>query len=372
MHIIRPAGYPARFNTPDVSRHRISTRPWLPAHKVWRPLEVALLMPAVQADLIATFNRIPIGRAPFVISFESHLPRLFGFEKNAVFKWFSEILASDRCRRIIPISRFAQATFLRQHAASPFLETLRAKSAEVVYPAVAIPEIKEPEPKPDRVLRVFFAGSHFSRKGGIALLRAAEMAAGRALPIEFHIVSDLTVGGRNGVWTDPSDPEFFAGDLEKMNLPNVVHYGRMPNADLLQLLQSCDVSLLPTLSDTFGYSVLESMAAGVPTIGTRTCALPEIITDGVTGHLLDLETDQHGEWQHLFSMSTDDGKYKAILHETFDRLSVAILEVLSELLDRPESLAEMKHAAHEDARKRFDKSKQSKVLDDLYESVLNG
>jgi len=92
LKVVRPSGYPARFNTPrpERSRHSISTRKWLPLHKVWQPLEVALIMSSRGSDLIASFNRIPLGDTPFVISFESHLPRLFTYERSAAFRYFTK------------------------------------------------------------------------------------------------------------------------------------------------------------------------------------------------------------------------------------------------------------------------------------------
>ncbi|WP_292291071.1 glycosyltransferase family 4 protein [Marivita sp.] len=375
MKVVRPSGYPARFNTPrpERSRHCISTRKWLPLHKVWQPLEVALIMSSRGSDLIASFNRIPLGDTPFVISFESHLPRLFTYERSAAFRYFTKKLASDRCRAIIPISDYARRTFMKQQADIGELQTLEKKLVSSFYPAVDVPRKVMPDDPvrfdADRPLRVFFVGNHFSRKGGPALLLAAKEAARRNLPVEFHIVSQLTVGGENGVWTDPTDPAFFDRYLGLMTLPNIIHHGSLPNSEVISLLQSCDVSLLPTLSDTFGYSVIESLACGVPVIATEICALPELVVEGKTGHLLHLETDDLGEWTHLFSMKRDRKQYARILTDTFATLSEQIIERLTALIDAPLALGEMKLAAHDDALSRFDARTQSSRLDDLYDSV---
>lgn len=376
LKVVRPAGYPARFNTPrpDYSRHRIVTRQWLPLHKAWQPLEVALVMSAPDADLIASFNRIPLGRTPYTISFESHLPRLFTYEESAAFRHFTRRLASERCRRIIPISQFARRMFLHQHADGANSGVLEEKADRVIYPAVDVPDACDlPDPdsrEPMQPLRVFFAGHHFSRKGGPALLLAAQEAARARLPIEFHIVSNLTVGAGNGVWTDPSDPSFFAEALRLMDLPNIVHHGSLPNDRVMALLRTCDVSLLPTLSDTFGYSVIESLGCGIPVIATTTCALPELVRDGETGHLLHLETDGKGEWSYLFRMDRDTPRYSRVLTETMQDLSVQILDCLRPLVDDPLRLGAMKRAAHEDACLRFDARRQSEGLDDLYDTAL--
>jgi glycosyltransferase involved in cell wall biosynthesis len=43
---------------------------------------------------------------------------------------------------------------------------------------------------------------------------------------------------------------------------------------------------MPTYIDTFGYSFLEAMAHGIPCIGTRHFAVPEIVENEVTGLLV--------------------------------------------------------------------------------------
>ena len=59
--------------------------------------------------------------------------------------------------------------------------------------------------------------------------------------------------------------------------------------DVAQLLQLADVLALPShpAVETLPLSVLEAMAAGVPVVATRVGSVPEVITDGHTGLLID-------------------------------------------------------------------------------------
>ncbi len=50
----------------------------------------------------------------------------------------------------------------------------------------------------------------------------------------------------------------------------------MPNQQVLELLKTCDVGLLPTYADTYGFSALEAQSAACPVISTDVRALPEI------------------------------------------------------------------------------------------------
>ena len=368
MHVVRPIGYPSVFNTPRHSRHKVTTRWWIPAHKLWQPLEVALLIPTHGADLIAAFNRIPLGKKPFVISFESHLPRLFNYEKTAAFRYFSERLQDDCCRRIIPISQFSRRIFLQQHDASPHSRGLKERLSEVIYPSVEVPTEIHTVNRTDEQLNVLFVGAHFSRKGGPALLLAAKRLNDMRRPVQFHVVSDLIVGGENGVWTDPPEAAFFDEYRPLLFLPNVQMHGKMPNTALLRLMQLCDVSVLPTLCDTFGYSVLESLAAGVPVIATNVSALPELIEPERTGFLLDLDTDEMGEWRHLFKFDQSGQSYRNIYRRTMEDIADQLVNAINQLLEHPQRLSEMKTIAHQTAVQRFDSYKHSSLLDALYDS----
>jgi starch synthase len=60
---------------------------------------------------------------------------------------------------------------------------------------------------------------------------------------------------------------------------------------LAQLLSGTAVLAFPSEMDTFGYAALEAMAIGVPVVGNRLHALPELVEDHVTGLLVDAHDD---------------------------------------------------------------------------------
>jgi len=55
--------------------------------------------------------------------------------------------------------------------------------------------------------------------------------------------------------------------------------------DLIALLSSADLFLLPSAQESFGMAAMEAMACRTPVVASRVGGIPEVIEDGVTGFL---------------------------------------------------------------------------------------
>jgi glycosyltransferase involved in cell wall biosynthesis len=126
---------------------------------------------------------------------------------------------------------------------------------------------------PERALRrddgrtVVFVGKDFARKGGPVLLDAFARVR------RSHPKARLLVAGAAA-----PDP----GRIP----PGVFLLGRVSMAEVSSLLSLATVFALPTLREPFGIAFLDAMACGVPCVGTRIEAVPEIVRDGETGLLV--------------------------------------------------------------------------------------
>lgn len=149
--------------------------------------------------------------------------------------------------------------------------TYSVPEGKIVFAGTGAPPFGEylpNEKKSDDTLRILFVGKDFERKGGIYLLRAFHEIR-KAIPKAKLIIvgpASLPGGVQDGI-------EF---------------RGRVDDRDeIRRLFLHADVFAFPTLHDSFGFALLEAMYFGIPCIGTKIFAIPEIIDDGVTGLLVE-------------------------------------------------------------------------------------
>ena len=88
--------------------------------------------------------------------------------------------------------------------------------------------------------------------------------------------------------TSPMDRDYL-GELQqyagRCGVADCVIFAGL-RTDIPGVLASLDVSVMPSLNEALSNVVLESMAAGAPTVATRVGGTPEALVDGVTGILV--------------------------------------------------------------------------------------
>ena len=75
--------------------------------------------------------------------------------------------------------------------------------------------------------------------------------------------------------------------------PNIHFLGRLPYNELAQYYNMCDYFVMPSNSDAYGLVFVEALIYGLPCIGKDCFAMPEFISDGRNGYLInDNDVDQ--------------------------------------------------------------------------------
>jgi N-acetyl-alpha-D-glucosaminyl L-malate synthase BshA len=111
---------------------------------------------------------------------------------------------------------------------------------------------------------------------------------------------------------------------------------------LVEILNSADLFLIPSQSESFGLAALEAMACGLPVISSSVGGLPELISHNQTGFIAEIgDIDRMAKY--AVDLLTNDKKYKLFSKNAKDR-----------------------------AINKFDKSKIVPVYEKHYENILNG
>jgi starch synthase len=132
--------------------------------------------------------------------------------------------------------------------------------------------VPSPVPGARREPRILFVGKDHKRKGSAVLLQAFEIVR-RELPLaELHLVGGVNIGADH---------------------PGVISHGFVScstaagRGQFDHLFATASVFCLPSRYEPFGIAFVEAMRAGLPCVGSRSWAMPEIIDEGKTGWLVD-------------------------------------------------------------------------------------
>jgi glycosyltransferase involved in cell wall biosynthesis len=128
------------------------------------------------------------------------------------------------------------------------------------------------EKNPGAPLRVLFAGALTQRKGLADLFAAMKMIDSRA--VELVVMGSLL---RPLQWYRERFAQF-------------VYEPPRPHRDFLQLMQSCDVFVFPSIVEGRALVQQEAMACGLPLIATKNAGADDLIDDGTTGFLVPIRS----------------------------------------------------------------------------------
>lgn len=151
---------------------------------------------------------------------------------------------------------------------------LPSAKLHVIHNGVAAPAEGEATPRAkDGPLRAVFVG-RLDRQKGFDILTSA---IGKIPVDEIH----LEVLGAAVLGTTMRVPR-----------PNVVYHGWQSPEAVHAALRAADVLVMPSRWESFGLVAVEAQKHGCAVLATNVCSLPEVVADGVTGHLVPMDDPQ--------------------------------------------------------------------------------
>jgi len=140
--------------------------------------------------------------------------------------------------------------------------------------------------------------------------------------------------------TSISYPDQILGSLPREIRSRVSITGGLSRERVAEEIRDATVLVNPSLSETFGMSLVEAMSSAVPTIATTVGGMPEIVQDGITGSLVPPEdpTVLAEAIQDLLSNAEKRramgaaGRERVLRHYTWEVVADTILEVYGSLV----------------------------------------
>lgn len=242
-------------------------------------------------DVIHLFNRVNLNdKYRWVSTFEKTFPEYSSSESNldkVNLRKLIEIVSKDNCLKILALSKWAlnYEKWLLDTCSNSIVASKIINKTQVLYPPQKL-YINEEEVKQKfnnlKKVTVIFVGRQMKRKGGLNLLRAAVSLHDK---IDFSLIY---IGSKQQGYNN-----YFLSEGEIREFDNIInscawikYYSELDNEKVIKLLLKSHVGVLPTLGDTFGFSVLEMQACGCPVITTNREAMCEINNEKI-GWMID-------------------------------------------------------------------------------------
>jgi glycosyltransferase involved in cell wall biosynthesis len=195
-------------------------------------------------------------------------------------------------------------------------------------PDVSVSKIKKKLGLEDKY--IVFTLRHHEAKYGVEYLI-------RAIPLVLREREDVAfiIGGDGSLRTYHEKLTRKLGVHE-----SAIFTGKIPQNILPFYYAACDVFVIPSLQEAFGLVVAEAMASGKPVIGTRVGGIPDQITDGMNGFLVEPRSPEQ------------------------------IAERILRLINSPRKAKEMGRAGRITVEEKFNLNKRVDKIVELYNKLL--
>ena len=314
-----------------------------PSYPLWEQVALPRAVARVRPDLLhCTSNTAPV-KCPVPLVLTLH--DIIFLEKRqsssrSLYQemgWHYRRLVVPRilseCRKNITVSKF-ECNRIREALNLP-KDRLTA-----VYNGYS-PHFRQMPPAPEIVHKyvpsddyLFFLGNTDPKKNTPRVLKAYGLYLRQSKHKRPLLIADLKEEAIDGILS--------AEGIKEVK-PYLSFPGYIPNADLAALYNGAFAFLYPSLRESFGIPMLESMACGTPVIAGNTSAMPEIAGEGA---LLADPLDENDIARKILLLEEDDTFYQQQVDYGLERVKLfswrksaeALLKIYKEIIiHKPQS-----------------------------------
>lgn len=319
-----------------------------------------------EIDIIHTYNRVCVTNKKWVCSFEGKVPAYFESQMDIghrVIKKRLKLIEDNKCIKLLPMSKYAydyEISLLKAHCKNEEIEKIKQKM-EVLYPPqkLLVDSVDEGKYNNMETLKFIYVGRDFFRKGGyncFCVLRELR----KKYQIELTLIGKVNIKKDAGFRAKECNYDSL---LEEMRVCKewLNYYEELNNETVLKLIKESHVGLLPTYGDTFGFSVLEMQASGVPVVTTNRQALKEINNDNC-GWIID--TYNYADVDKRYYIESDISKYEEFVQ-------AELYKIVEDICIKPEQIQIKAVNAYERVRRDHSIDKYSDRLAEIYAEGLD-
>ena len=211
------------------------------------------------------------------------LAALTGFHPFILSAWGSDILISPESNRLMKI--IVEFNLKKADVVTATSRTLSIATKKLIYDEKPVHII------PFGVDTKLFSPSEYTpstKEVCIGVVKSLEEEYGIEYLIRaFNIVIDKGFDCKLLIVGSGSLKEKLISLTKKLRLSKLVTFtGKINNDDIVNYLHRMDIFVTPSLSESFGVSVVEASSCEIPVIASDVGGLPEVIVDGETGFLI--------------------------------------------------------------------------------------
>lgn len=315
-------------------------------------------------DILHLYNDINYSSQKWVASFETLVPRFLETKndhqktepqhtRNKKTENALKQISRKNCLGIISISQASANIQLELLKNYPEFQEIINNKLSVIHPSQeVIPRDSQRIYKNIETFNLIFVGTQFHLKGGVEMVEVLKKLIQKH-NFKLTIVSSFKTDNYVTRVTEKEAQET-KEMLKKEEWIEI--FENIPNEKVIDLIKQSHVGLLPTWSDTYGFSVLEMQAAGVPVISTDIRALPEINNEDC-GWLIHIP--QNRLKQALYYTNEQKEELKKTL-------KVQLENILEDIFAHPQQLLEKSKNSLERIKKNHDPIVFSEKLNAIY------